>query len=372
MKILHLASFSGNLGDVYSHAGISTYFDTRNITNVYRIEIRRIYQNYNAPDKISFNDVLNLLIRDTFDCLFIGGGGFLDYWLPGTSTGTTFDVNYELMDKVHKPMIFSSLGAFPHKDVPVENHDKFIRFAEYLSRNKYVSLMFRNDGSLTSINKQFPNLDCSNFADGGDHAFLYAAKEVNLATTRGRYICVNIGPDQLSLKSAFRTGPIMPDEYFKKFAKLLVELSDKHDCEIIFIPHLYSDIEAARLICSYLPDIFLRNRFSIAEYDPLGRNLDYILAFYRASVFNICGRLHSNIMSICSKNLTLSLAILDRVSALADQFDNALPISDIDECLSIDIDALVSVKVGLIEVVKTRDKIVDFLDFSFGSPQTNG
>ena len=371
MKILHLASFSGNLGDVYSNAGVSAYFDTRNISSVYRIEIRRIYQNYNSPDKISFNDVLRMMIGGSFDCLFIGGGGFLDYWLPQTSTGTTFDFDYELMNKVDKPIIFSSLGAFPHKAVPVENYLKFTQFMEYLSRNEYVSLMFRNDGSLKSINEQFPDLDCSNFMYGGDHAFLYAAQEVKLGTNRRRYICVNVGSDQLCLNSAFRTGVVDKDEYFKNFARILVELSEKHDCEIVFIPHLYSDNEAVGLICRYLPDIFIRNYFSVAEYDPLGRNLDSIIALYRESVFNICGRLHSNIMSICTGSLTISLAILDRVGALADQFENALPVSDIENCLSVDVDALAAEKADLIKVEEVRSRIVEFLDLSFGHSSHN-
>ena len=52
MKILHIASFRGNIGDNASHLGFYSILDQviKNYS-VERIEMRKFYKNYNGDDK---------------------------------------------------------------------------------------------------------------------------------------------------------------------------------------------------------------------------------------------------------------------------------------------------------------------------------
>lgn len=64
MKILHVASFVGNIGDNASHQGLEgilkEYFNNYDIT---RLEIRKFYKNYNRVDKKKRWGLFRLLDR---------------------------------------------------------------------------------------------------------------------------------------------------------------------------------------------------------------------------------------------------------------------------------------------------------------------
>ena len=86
LKVLHIASFSGNIGDNASHQGLANVLRTllpdHKIT---KLEIRNFYKNARRPHKSLLMKALwNTLTRLT--CYF-GGGGYLDYWVEGSATG---------------------------------------------------------------------------------------------------------------------------------------------------------------------------------------------------------------------------------------------------------------------------------------------
>ena len=93
MKILHLASFSGNIGDNASHMGLrkilSELLDFNQINN---IEIRDFYKSTSEKYKKYFDETFVDLCNN-YDLVIWGGGGYLDYWVPDSKTGSTFDIS---------------------------------------------------------------------------------------------------------------------------------------------------------------------------------------------------------------------------------------------------------------------------------------
>src|SRR5690606_42120989 len=97
MKVLHIASFRGNIGDNLSHLGFAKILESLNvIAEIVRVAIRKSYKNYDGVDKCFFDrkfiDTMN-----RYDLVVIGGGGFSDFWIEGIVRGTTIDLNHDII-----------------------------------------------------------------------------------------------------------------------------------------------------------------------------------------------------------------------------------------------------------------------------------
>ena len=116
MKIIHLASFLGNIGDNASHIGLKKVLDS--LVGDYvkeEVEIRRFYANYNKSDSLRFDDDF-LKYLQNFDLWLIGGGGYLDNQIKDSATGTTLDMSKSFIDKLDIPTIILSSGSMAHRE----------------------------------------------------------------------------------------------------------------------------------------------------------------------------------------------------------------------------------------------------------------
>ena len=121
MNILHLASFSGNIGDNASHYGLYKILNELiNISKIKKLEIRNFYRNAKGQNKRKF-DKSFVDECNEYDLVIFGGGGYLDYWIPNSSTGTTFDISAKSLEEINTPILFSSLGCVPGKKIPHGN-----------------------------------------------------------------------------------------------------------------------------------------------------------------------------------------------------------------------------------------------------------
>ena len=156
IKILHVASFTGNIGDNASHLGLYNVLKTvlGDRLDIEQVEIRRFYKKYSLADKMNF-DLEFTQKANAKDLLILGGGGFLDYWVPNSETGTTFDMSDEILDKLIVPTLFVSVGCMPHQPVPEGNIDKFHHFLQKVGSKKNMRIAVRNDGSILEIKRLF-------------------------------------------------------------------------------------------------------------------------------------------------------------------------------------------------------------------------
>lgn len=73
MRILHLASFSGNIGDNVSYMGFHNLLKTLDLSpQITQLEMRKFYDNYKESDKRYFNqDLIDEI--NSYDLCICGG-----------------------------------------------------------------------------------------------------------------------------------------------------------------------------------------------------------------------------------------------------------------------------------------------------------
>lgn len=108
LKVLHLASFNGNIGDNANHNGFYHLFKKNITKNVEfdQLEMRRFYFSW---DDRKFDESFVKEVNQ-YDLLVIGGGNFFDITWPDSATGTTLDLKKSILDKIKTPIFFNALG----------------------------------------------------------------------------------------------------------------------------------------------------------------------------------------------------------------------------------------------------------------------
>src|SRR5690606_38727268 len=144
-----------------------------------QLEIRRFYKNYTLGDKLNFDFEFAKFVN-TYDLLIIGGGGFLDFWIPDSQTGTTIDWSDEFISKLSVPILITSVGAMPHKPIPDGNIEKFRKFIDRLLAREKTIIAVRNDGSLGAITEYLGKNYAERITQVLDNAFFFTQVSGNL------------------------------------------------------------------------------------------------------------------------------------------------------------------------------------------------
>jgi len=312
MKILHVASFLGNIGDNASHMGFKRIVDSfLSKYEIKRMEIRKFYKNYNLKDKCEFNEEF-IDFANTFDLLVIGGGGFLDYWVKDSVTGTTIDIFPGLLKKLTTPMLVASIGCNPHREVPEGNIAKFRGFLDELCARPNIKIALRNDGSVNSFKNEIGEHYLEYMEEILDNGYFYEPGEFAIFSDNRRYAAVNITNDQLTMKSNLR-GNIDTTSYYKELSKSLTYLITQENLDVVLVPHIYSDLKAISDLLVNMDDFLIRQHVTIApciQYDE-GANL--LFSIYKKSSLVLGMRYHANVCNMAMVKPIVGLAALDRV-----------------------------------------------------------
>ncbi|WP_404423345.1 polysaccharide pyruvyl transferase family protein [Thalassospira australica] len=320
MKILHVASFSGNIGDNASHKGLYHLLNKffKNYT-VKQLEMRNFYQNYQGPSKKHFDEDFVSYAND-FDLVIIGGGGFLDYWVPNSASGTTIDIQPKLIHKLKCPTLITSVGCAPHKTIPDGNIDKFRHFLDAALENSKILIAVRNDGSVDSIRRDIGSQYLEHIPEVADHGFFFKIKERIITYTPNKYIAINISEDQLAMESLHR-GNIDSHVFYDEISKTCKYICENLGLSVVFVPHIYTDLNAISSILSRLSDHLIREKISVAPCIQGRRSVDHIFGIYKHSKMVIATRLHANICSLAMNIPVLGVAVLDRVKYVYDSLN---------------------------------------------------
>jgi polysaccharide pyruvyl transferase WcaK-like protein len=320
IRILHVASFIGNIGDNASHMGFYSLLDELvKEYQVEQLEIRRFYKKYNGLDKQYF-DADFVKYANTFDYLVIGGGGFLDYWIEGSASGTTIDIEPDLVGNIIVPTLITSVGCIPHHDVPEGNIQRFQKFLDAVLNNKNILLAVRNDGSINSFKEEIGAEYLVSISELLDNGFYYQLPSNAPQLFPSPYVAINITNDQLTMKSKSRSK-IDVERYYTELSKVVNHLIKEMKVHVVMVPHIHADLTAISKLIGYLDDFTVRNSLSVAPCLQGNEGADFIFGIYQKSQFVIATRYHANVCNLASNKPTFGLGVLDRVKYLYDQLD---------------------------------------------------
>jgi len=316
MRILHLASHTGNIGDNASHIGFRKVLSSlvKRPLQIDPLEIRRFYFNYSLSDKLSFNEDFAALVN-TYDLLVIGGGGFLDFWVENSVTGTTLNISEEILNKITTPVFISSVGCIPHKQVPEGNVEKFRKFLDALLNRKNTFLAVRNDGSLHVLNELIGKKYFEQIPEVLDHGFFYENDGASYKPCKESYILINTTDDQVKMLNR-KTGRIDERTFIDEMHKVIDHIIDQTRLSIVFAPHIYADYKAIDLLVTRINNFQLRSRVIVAPHVQGDFGCNQIFSAYKNSKLVVGMRFHANVCSLAMGVPVVGIAALDRVSSV--------------------------------------------------------
>jgi polysaccharide pyruvyl transferase WcaK-like protein len=334
LDTLHIASFTGNVGDNANHNGTrktlneNTDFEYEYTEN----EIRRYYQNYTKEDALAFDDEFIQQAND-HDLVIIGSGNFFELWIETSATGTTIDIEPDRVKEIKTPIVFYGLGCDPYKGVPDNNAEKFQNFLDIILEADQCLVSVRNDGSLSHIEDYFGNEYAKKIKKVPDGGFFTQVEDHYHPEldTEGPLIAINIAKDMADLRfPSSNPNSHTYDSFITEFSNLVDRiLSTVPDAQIIFIPHIYSDLDAISDILNQIEDMNRRSRVTTAPYLNGEGAEKYIFDTYRKANIAVGMRFHTNVCSIGQQTPSIGLVSYPKVADLYEDLDIAQRTVDI-------------------------------------------
>jgi polysaccharide pyruvyl transferase WcaK-like protein len=331
MKILHLASHMGNIGDNASHIGFRKILSSITQEPIYidQLEIRRFYNSYSLPDKLSFDKEFASL-ANSYDLLVMGGGGFLDFWVEGSVTGTTLNIPETILDQITTPIFIVSMGCIPHKQIPEGNTEKFRKFLDALLNKKNTLVAVRNDGSSQVLKDIIGKKYFDQIPEVLDHGFFYENNGALYMPCEAPYVLINTTADQVKMLNR-RTGTVDEEMFTDEMKNVIHHIIHRTDLSIVFAPHIYADYKAIDLLVNHIDNFQLRSRVIVTPHVQGDFGCNQIFSAYKNSTFTIGMRFHANVCSLAMEVPVFGIAALDRVSSVYESVnlpELALPVDE--------------------------------------------
>lgn len=286
MKILHLASFTGNIGDQASHYGTYNLLKRYMYLETTQLELRRFYKIYHLPDRLEFDEEFVRTVND-YDLLLVGGGGYLDYFLDSSSNGTTLDISPEILSRITTPILMCSIGCLPRGGD--HNFPKAREFLDLLKTK--ATVLLRNDGS----HKRFP--DFPHVADSG----IFYCNDGDYKPTEN-YIAVNVSADLLG----------DPETLINEMVVFVNTVNER----IVFVPHIYSDLRVIHAILDRLHYWTIATRITVAPYMQGEEGSKQLFSVYKNSEQVVACRFHANLCSIAMGKPCVGIGVSEKVMEL--------------------------------------------------------
>lgn len=306
MKIGHLGSFQGNIGDQLSH-----------------YSFRRWFQDL-VGEPIDWH---NLEIRDTFrglgsvrqqlqaacsavDLVVIGGGNFWELWPPNSRTGTTIDITTAELRALGKPVFFNSLGIDSGQGVS-NNARHFPSYLQDLSADNQFFVTVRNDGALQNLEDTFglkAGPRC--LPDHGFFAFDGPASSSVVSETE---VAINLAGDMPQIR--FSNSPL--SSQLAAIAQGILSLDEIGVKNFTLVPHIWKDLEIALELLKCLPDRIVRENVQISALRT-DSGSSPVLNFdpYVRSSLVIATRFHANVAALANGKKLLPLVNYPQISRL--------------------------------------------------------
>lgn len=271
------------------------------------IEIREFYQSWNLRD---FNSDEFVELCNKKELVIFGGGGFFEPIWDYSCTGTTLNISNETLDKIKTPILFHGVGCDITKGVTEKTIKKFRLFLDRLVNDKNIFVSVRNEGSFEAIETLFGNRFEQKICCVPDGAFFLETQKFEFPEVRKNYrlIGINIQENLKNIQFSLENSSVTYEGFLEELAKSIMDFLDNYtDYQIIFFPHIYSDLLAIYELMNLIGDQYRRTRMIVA---PLLTGLSsgsYFFGLYKECDIIIGMRFHTNVCAIAQNISSIAM-----------------------------------------------------------------
>lgn len=316
MRILHVASFLGNIGDNFNHYGTRSLLEEKlGSIEWSEIEIRETFRRNYAFDE-NFADYCN-----TFDAVIFGGGNFFELWVDYSVNNTSANIAQNVIDKINVPFYFYALGVDPGMGVTDEGVSKFMEWVEYLKSKDNFHLSTRNDGAHKTLKKYFQEGFDNYFSHLVDGGFLVDTDKITyeIKDQTFEYIGINVAGDMLDIRF---DGEVSYNEFIKEFSSHLNEILKENDSyKILLIPHIFRDYKVVFDILDAVNDTYRRERIDVAALSQGDSGMIDVINSYNKCSIVLANRFHSNVIGLILKKNVLGLYNYRQIKDLYEEIE---------------------------------------------------
>ncbi len=291
LRVLHLASFVGNIGDNANHLGFHRKIAAalKFSLEFTQLEIRDFYRGTRAYDD-QFVDYVN-----TFDLFIVGGGNYFELWPTNSPSGTSVGFSIEQLARFNCPVLFNALGIDIGQGIGVGSREKFRNFLDYCLKSPRVFISVRNDGAIENVKKIFGDYYANRILQVPDSGFFLETKLASIPYRDNKpWVGINVASDMPEIRYS-RFGI---ESFMNNIRDLVVWLSEG-GYKSVFLPHIPTDFYFIYEILSGLKnDKILRENVVIAPVHQGDSGLFSSLNYYSNCSHLIATRFHSNIFGI--------------------------------------------------------------------------
>ena len=311
MRVLHVGSFQGNIGDQLNHAGFRPWFESLvgNSVTWEEIEIREVYRK-----KRNLFDWLSSRSKSA-DLIVFGGGNFWELWPENSKTGTSIDLELEQLLQLEKPSFFNALGVDGAQGVSPAARN----FPEYLSslqNNDNFFVTARNDGANSTLEGIF---GFGNRVDIlPDHGF-FANVDKSTLKVFENIVSLNLASDMREI----RFKDLSYERTLTEIVNSVVGLEQAPMIQVV--PHVIQDIRTALELVERTSDSIARERTIFASLDTSGSDVFSKFSPYLNSRLNIVNRFHANVFCLAQGLPLLPLVNYPQIKLLLDGLPEAWP-----------------------------------------------
>lgn len=314
LRILHVASFSGNIGDNANHLGFRPWLEHLAGRAVVwtDLEMREFYWRERQWDD-SF-----VALANAHDALVIGGGNYFELWVESSPTGTSVAIAPETFARLAVPVFFNALGVDPGQGVPEVSRARFTAFLDTLLATPRHLVSVRNDGASDALRTHIGAAYGDAVTVIPDGGFFVPPGLIAAAPGPRPRIAINVAGDMAELRFAGFDDPI--EGFARECASALSDIATRlpqHD--IVLVPHIFRDLDVIARIIAHLGDRLRRTRLLVAAYGSGDAVALDTLGLYRSCDLVLAMRFHANVCPIGMGVPTLALNCYRQIEMLYDE-----------------------------------------------------
>ncbi len=319
INVLQLASFEGNIGDNANHNGTRLEFKKN-------LNFNLSFSNLEIRDFFYKRRYFNQELIDTinkYDLLMIGGGNYFELWVEKSRSGTSIDMDPNLFSKIDIPVLFYGLGVDPGQGYSDKTISKFQSFLDVILSSRKNLVSVRNDGSMEALKSLYGNkyLDSvHHIPDGG--FFISVKNYYHPELPKNKFIIgINLAGDMINIRFNDKSQSITFEDFQNYFTYTMIHILKNPNIHLIFLPHIYKDLEFINKVINSLPDDLNRRRITIAPYLHGEGSEKYIFDIYKKVNLIIGMRFHANVCGIGLNTPTIGLVTYRQIQKLYEELN---------------------------------------------------